>query len=237
MAMLNNVDHADMRYRPMFGEAFGDCVNRMQLFPSEFADAQRDHPILFAWEPDGGVTAIALLGLESGENLHFNGQDWGGSYIPAMQQRGPFSLQVRNDASGAALDLLIEIDPGDARLGTEVGEPLFKPRGGNGAMLEIISNTLLTIFQGAEMAAAFSQMLQDFGLFVPAIIQVDLGDGHSVEIRDHLIVGAERFQELDAAQLKQLSDAGFLVPVVHAMASVANIQRLIDRKVAGASGA
>jgi len=237
MAVLNNVDHAELRYNPQFGSAFGDCANRMPLLPTEFAEAQRDHPILFAEQPDAGLIAVALLGLESGENLHFDGRNWGDAYIPALHRRGPFALQVQKDASGAAQDLLIDVDLNDARLGNDEGFPLFKPHGGNSEMLDLISSTLLTIFEGSEITAPFTDMLNELGLLVPAAIDVDLGDGRSIEIRDHMIIDAAAFQSLTASQLKQLNDAGFLVPTVHAMASVANIQRLIDRKTRGAAGA
>lgn len=237
MAVLNNIDHAALRFKPQFGSIFGDCVNLMQLFPNEFAEAQRDHPILFVEDPESGLIAIALLGFEAGENLHFNGRDWGDAYIPATHRRGPFSLQVQKDGSGAARDLLIEIDQNDPRLREGEGAPLFKPHGGNGEMLELMSRTLLTLLEGTEVARPFTEMLAAFGLLVPVAIEVDLGDGHFIDIRDHLIVDAGVFQSLDAAQLKQLNDAGFLVPAVHAMVSVANIQRLIDRKAGGGNHA
>jgi hypothetical protein len=233
MAVLNNIDHSALCYTPQYGNAFSDRVNRMPLLPNEFAEAQRDHPILFANEPDTGMMAVALLGLESGENLHFNGHDWGAAYVPAMHRRGPFSLRVQKDSSGTATDLLIEVDLDDVRLSSETGIPLFKAHGGNSEMLDMISGTLLTIFEGSEIADRFAQMLSALGLLVPAAIEVELGDGRSVDIRDHFIVDAAVFETLGATQLKQLNDAGFLVPAVHAMTSVANIQRLIDRKVGG----
>lgn len=133
--------------------------------------------------------------------------------------------------------MLIDVDLNDARLGNDEGFPLFKPHGGNSEMLDLISSTLLTIFEGSEITAPFTDMLNELGLLVPAAIDVDLGDGQSIEIRDHMIIDAAAFQSLTASQLKQLNDAGFLVPTVHAMASVANIQRLIDRKTRGAARA
>ncbi|HWU95850.1 MAG TPA: SapC family protein, partial [Sphingomonas sp.] len=44
---LDNVAHADLRVALRHGAAYGDAVNQTLVFPTEFAEAQREFPILF----------------------------------------------------------------------------------------------------------------------------------------------------------------------------------------------
>lgn len=232
MAILNNVEHGDLRFQPFFGTEFSDAANRMELFVSEFAEAQRSHPILFAPDAQGRLMAVALLGFEKGENLHLEPSGWGSSYIPAVRRRGPFSVSVKTDGAGQEVEMLIDVDLDDRRIGTDDGIALFKPHGGNSALLDMISDALVTIYHGTKQAPMFIDALIRHDLLREVQMDIDLGNGQSFAISGHLVVDEARFAALDGIALKSLSDSGFLVPLVHAMTSVANIQRLVDRKVA-----
>jgi hypothetical protein len=231
VAILNNVDHGDLRCQMGFGAAFGDAVNRMQLFPAEFAEAQRHHPIVFAPDQDGRLSAMVLLGFDRGENLHLGADGWGESYIPVVRRRGPFSVSVKADASGAESEMLVEVDLADPRIGTMAGEPLFRPHGGNSAFLETVTEALLTLYEGAQAAPLFMEALVEQDLLREVQIEIDLGEGKSISIPGHFVIDENQFAKLGAAELKALRDGGYLVPIIHAMGSIANIQRLVDRKL------
>lgn len=232
MAILNNVEHGDLKYQPIFGAEFGDAVNRMELFVGEFTEAQRSHPILFVPDAEGRLMAVALLGFEKGENLHLETSGWGAAYVPAARRRGPFSVSVKTDSAGHEVEMLIDVDLDDRRVGTDDGISLFKPHGGNSALLDMISDALVTIYHGTKQTPAFIDALMQYDLLREVQMDIDLGNGQSFAISGHLVVDEVRFAALDGGALKSLSDTGFLVPLVHAMTSVANIQQLVDRKVA-----
>lgn len=235
MAILNNVEHGDLRYLPLYGPDFGDTVNRMELLIGEFAEAQRHHPILFAPDNEGRLSAMVLLGFEKGENLHFDGTDWGPTYIPASRRRGPFSLSVKTDASGQEIDMLIELNLDDPQIGKQNGAHLFKPHGGNGAALDAISEALVTLYDGRKTTPGFISSLHGLGLLREVEMDIDLGNGQNFTIPGHFVIDEARFAELDGETLKALRDRGYLVPLVHALSSIANIQSLVDRKLARAS--
>ena len=90
--LLNNVDHHDVRVLLERGRLFGDAVNQTMVFPTEFEALQREYPIVFRRDPAGVYRAIALLGLEPDENLYLDGSSWSARYVPALMQRGPFSI-------------------------------------------------------------------------------------------------------------------------------------------------
>ncbi len=237
MTILNNVEHGDLRYTIAYGPEFGDCSNRMQLCVSEFAAAQRHHPIIFANDSEDRLTPMALLGFERGENLHYNGSDWGDAYVPAARRRGPFSLTVKTDTTGQPVDMLVEVDLEDSRISQNEGIPLFKKHGGNAPMLDIISDALVTLYDGINGTQAFIDALLSCQLLREVQMDIDLGDGRNFSIPGHLVIDELRFVELDGATLQSLNKAGYLQPVVHALSSLANIQHLVDRKVAKANHA
>ena len=82
---------------------------------------------------------VALLGFEDGENLFFEGSDWHAAYVPAMVQRGPFLVGLK-EAQGPQGEShqarVMSIDLKHPRVSREDGELLFKPLGGRTEFLE-----------------------------------------------------------------------------------------------------
>ena len=72
--LLNNVDHHDLRVVTRGGPEFGDAVNQVPVFPTEFENVQREYPIVFRNDAEGVVRPLALLGLARDENLFLDAQ-------------------------------------------------------------------------------------------------------------------------------------------------------------------
>jgi hypothetical protein len=73
--LLDNVTHKDLRVKTGFTAEFGDSVNQVLVFPTEFAFIQREYPIFFRRNKKGEYQAVALLGLDKGENLFLSEYD------------------------------------------------------------------------------------------------------------------------------------------------------------------
>ena len=128
---LDNVEHAQLR---LIERVSADAhVNQALVLPSEFEQLQREYPIMFVGDDDE-FQAVAILGLERGENLFIEGGAWTAHYVPATLRRGPFFLAVdeSGDAGGAAL--VVDLD--DARVSESEGDPLFLLHGGAAPVLE-----------------------------------------------------------------------------------------------------
>ena len=50
--LLDNVTHKDLRVKTGFTAEFGDSVNQVLVFPTEFAFIQREYPIFFSPEQE-----------------------------------------------------------------------------------------------------------------------------------------------------------------------------------------
>ena len=229
---VDNVDHAGMRVAVRHGADFGDAVNQTLVVPTEFEDVQREFPIFIRKDADGNWVAVALLGLDKGENLFLNEGGWASQYVPAVHRRGPFFLGVRDSevAGEARQELAVHLDLDDPRVGDDQGQPLFKEHGGNSPYLDHVTRALHSIHEGMSAAPAFYAMLEEFGLIQPVEIEAQLGDGKSYTIPSLFTIGMVQFQALKGAELERLSRSGFLAPTIFIRSSLPNMNRLIDLK-------
>lgn len=226
---INNVDHAGLRVATRHGADFGDGVNQVAIFPTEFEAVQREYPILFDRDAEGGFQAVALLGLDRDENLFLDGDRWRTHYIPALQRRGPFSIGLQSRGDGGEPEPMIQIDLDDPRVGGE-GEPLFLEHGGNAPYLEHVADVLRTIYAGVDMARPMFAALDALGLIQPVALEIMLSDVERYNIGDYWTVDRERLARLDAPALQEMNRAGFLYPAFLAIASLGNVGRLIELK-------
>ena len=224
--LLNNVDHGDLRVIASHGQAFGDSINQVLVFPTEFEDIQREYPIFFRRDANGEYQSVALLGLDRDENLFLDEDGWQARYVPAVQQRGPFSIALQD--SGA--EPMIHIDLDHPRVSRTQGEPLFLPAGGNAPYLQHIARVLGTIYDGLEASKALFAALDDLRLIEPVDVEIKLNDREEYAVPDLHTISQERLGELMGAELERLHRAGFLPAVYWVLSSLGNVARLIDLK-------
>ncbi|KAB7648829.1 SapC family protein [Polymorphobacter fuscus] len=227
--ILDNIAHADLCVVPRAGAAFGDGVNQMLVFPTEFAAVQREFPILFARDGAGAWQAVAITGLDRDDNLFLDGDRWTSAYVPAVQRRGPFAIGFRD---AARTDPVIHVDLSDARVRPRGGEgvPVFLPHGGNAPYLDAIITALQTIHLGVAATAPLFALLEDLDLIEPVALQVSLSETEHINFEGYATIDGDRLAALDGAGLERLARAGHLATVVHVIASLDNIARLVERR-------
>lgn len=231
--LLDNVAHADLAVAARRGADFGDAVNQLLVFPTEFEALQREYPVLFRRRDSGDFYAVALLGLDLDENLYLAGDEWQAHYVPAIQQRGPFLHGPPAPDGDGSPGIYVDLD--DARVGAVGGEPLFLRHGGRTPHLERIAGVLDVIRRGYESEAPFFAALVDAALIRPVSLDIELGDGTTYTVADVFTVDQDRLAELAGTTLELLHQAGFLRAAIMAAASIGNVARLIERKNAKAT--
>ena len=238
--LLNNIDHAALKVAPRFGADFGDAVNQLPVFPTEFEALQREFPIFFRRDEEGQLQAVVLLGLDRQENLFLGHDGWHTRSVPAIQRRGPFSISLshRPDDPGGRPEPMIHVDLDDRRVGEAEGHALFLPQGGNAPYLNEITDVLRTIYEGLELCGPMYAAYEALALVQPVAVEIALGEGRTYTLPNFHAVSAERLASLDGAALESLHRAGFLAPAIFVLSSLANVQRVIElknRKLSGAS--
>jgi hypothetical protein len=236
--LLNNVDHADLRVITRHGPDFGDSINQVLVFPTEFEDLQREYPIFFRKDANAEYQAVALLGLDKDENLFLEADGWNARYVPAVQQRGPFSIVLQPPQRGAASDpeVMIHVDLDHPRVSRADGEPLFLPAGGNAPYLQHVSRLLGTIYDGLEVGRPFFETLDRLGLIEPVDVEANLTDGKAYVIPGLFTISEARLAAVGGEELERLHRSGALRAAYAVLSSLANVSRLIDAKLRKQAG-
>jgi hypothetical protein len=227
--LLNNVDHGDLRVVTRAGPEFGDDINQVLIFPTEFEGVQREYPIFFRKDADGVFQSVALLGLDRDENLFLDERGWNARYVPAIQQRGPFSIALRSDG-----EPMIHVDLDDPRvLAAEAeggGERVFLPAGGNSPYLQHIARLLGVIYDGLDASKAMFAAFQAHGLLEPVDVEIKLDEHTQYDLPGLYSISQERFAALDGAALEALHRSGFLAVAQWVLSSLGNVGTLVELK-------
>lgn len=232
-AVLNNVDHKDLKVDARHRARYGDNVNRALAFSTEFAELHKEYPILFHKDPETGATlAHVILGFDRDENLFLNDAGWTGHYVPAILDRGPFLIGFQNQPINGAgtREPVIHIDMDDSRVGVAEGQAVFLPLGGDSPYLEKIMRTLQVIHQGAQRDKTLFALLESMDLLQAVSIEVTLSEVEQVNFKEYYSIDADRLSRLDGESLARLNRQGALSLAFFALSSLTNMQRLIALK-------
>ena len=226
--LLNNVDHHDLRVITRRGAEFGDAVSQVMVFPTEFEAVQREYPIVFRRDGEGALRPVALLGLARGENLFLDGEGgWRASYVPALLNRGPFSIAAPDAPDG---EPMIRVDLDDPRVSRSEGTPVFLPQGGNAPYLERVTAVLRTVYVGHHLLDPMIAAFEGAGLLRAVNLEARVAEGEVFAIPDALVIDREQLAALKADELATLHEGGFLQAAFMAAASLGMVQRLVELK-------
>jgi hypothetical protein len=230
--LLDNVTHMNLRVRPGYSAEFGDSVNSVLVFPTEFAYVQREYPILFRKDAEGQLQSIALLGLDKDENLFLDAPAWNARYVPAVQARGPFLIGFQNrEVDGEPVrEPVIHVDLDHPRISETEGEPAFLKHGGNSPYLERANRMLNVIYQGTELSRRMFEAFEAAELIEGMKVEVALDDRTKYQLPDFYTISQERLDDLDGASLERLNKSGFLHLAMLVVTSLGNVSWLIELK-------
>lgn len=231
-ALLNNVDHQDVKIITDRAAHYGDDVMHAPVFPFEFRNVQAFYPILFWQDSQGDHTPVALFGFQERENLFLSETGWDAAYVPAMLRRQPFLIGFQEVSSGGKKERVrvLSLDMAHPRVNKEMGEALFAPLGGRTPFLEEVADLLETIHDGLGQNSAFVRAMHEHDLLEPVTFEITLNDGSRNQLLGFHCLNEEKVQELPGAVLGEFNKAGLLMPMFMMLASLANIARLVERK-------
>ena len=226
---LDRDAHRDLRVRTEPGAQFGDATMACLTVPLEFRRVQNEFPILFRRDlQTGAFAALALMGFENGENLFLENDRWDAQYRPMALAIQPFLVGRPESGDGPAQ---VHIDLGHPRIAPPgEGVSLFDEDGQPTPHLEQVAAMLGDLDEGYRTSDDFFHALERHELLEPLAVDVELKDGSQHRLVGYHIINEDRLASLDAAALGELHQAGYLMPIFMALASLTNLSELARRK-------
>ena len=231
--LLDNVTHKNLRIITDRSAWYGDDMAATLVFPLEFRRVQSEYPIAFQKNAESGqFEPIALFGLEEGENLYLGAEGWEASYIPLTVERQPFLIgfTTTTDSGVPQDEAVVHVDMDSPRISETDGVPVFLEHGGQSPYLEHINSVLNAIHQGYGQNNRFSEALAELELLEPFTFDFELKDGSRKKLSGLYTLNEEKLASLRGEALEALHAKGFLENIYMAMASIANLRTLIERK-------
>jgi hypothetical protein len=231
--LLNNVDHGDLRIIIERAAEFGDNLWHTATFPSEFRNVQRHYPVFFTRQPDSGeYQAVAMFGVEEGENLFLDQQGWKAGYIPLNILRMPFLIgfQDQQQSGQQNREPVITVDMDSPRVNRQRGERVFLEQGGNSPYVEQVSSILKVLHEGMQRSKPFFDTLEQMNLLESFVVDVQLNDGSEHRLAGFHTINADALRTLDAGQLADLNKRGYLEAIYMVIASMSHLPELIEKK-------
>jgi hypothetical protein len=210
------------------GAELGDAVMGCITVPGEFRRVQNEYPILFRLNPErDSFTAMAMFGFENGENLFLEGDRWDARYLPLSIDIPPFLIGT----AGADSEVKqVHIDLASPRIAAGEGMRVFDEDGRPTPYLEDIVEKLGALDAGYQESGAFFDALRRDDLLEPLTLEVTLEDGSTNRLVGFHTIDEDRLRALEPAAVGELHAERHLMPIFMALASLANLTKLIDRK-------
>lgn len=230
--LLDRERHRRRRVQAANGFAFARRAHSLLLAGVEFNEACKEYAIVFTRSPAGKVVPVAMLGLRAGENL-FVGDDgrWDARYVPAFVRRYPFVLaQLPGEQQ-----LAVCVDEAFPGWNVAAGEPLFDAEGRDTAFLRNALDFLAQYQREHERTEAFCARLEQAGLLKEMNARANLTDGRAFTVDGLLVVDEPKLMALPDETVLSLFRSGELHLVSMHLASLSNMQRLVDRMAQRAS--
>jgi hypothetical protein len=227
---LNTKEHRKLRVNTARGAEFGENVHLIPVIADELRNLVLDYPVFIMKDPETDRFGMcALLGFEAHENLYLEGDRWNAIYLPAHIRRQPFILGFRGEERTPE-NSLVSLDMDHKRVQEEVGELLFDDEGKATPYLENISQLLGGMMAGLESTRLFIELLSEHDLIEPAQINVTFGSGEMKSFEGLYTVNDEKLGELSGEVLQTMHKHGYLQAASLLIASMGQMQRLIDLK-------
>jgi hypothetical protein len=232
LAVLNNVDHKDLKINTSRSAELGDAYMCVPTFPKEFRSVQAHYPIVFGKNAQSEeYTPLVLLGLQENENLFLRDGEWDARYLPLCAEAKPFLIGPgQNNPADDEQQWVIHVDMDSPKLGAASGVSLFKEFGGNSDYLDRVREVLQAIHEGIAEVKPFTDLLEKYELLEPFSAETQLINRQTCRLEGFYTINEERLANLPAEDISHLHSSGFLFDIHMQLASLSHLADLFDRK-------
>lgn len=190
----------------------------------EYAQAATSYPVVLVKDPESSrFRSIAMLGLETGENLYYSKDKWNAVYVPLSITQVPFALGLDPEKENT-LTTCIDID--SEYVGEDKDNAIFDDKGEETEYFKGVQESLGRIYDNEVMTEKFVQELSDNDLLIELELNIDLSSGEKKKLVGLFGIDERKLQELSDEVVLDFHKRGMFVPIHAMLGSVGQINRL-----------
>lgn len=197
------------------------------VFVYEFVNAALDYPILFVKDPNREETefrSIVMWGLESGSNLFIKNDKWDGGFVPSALNCHPFTAHVKEER------VFIGLFEDSDLVNEEEGERIFNDDGKESEWFGKTLEYMKRVLEHENISVQFCKELEKLDILVPQALNYTV-DGQEKKVDGFFVIDAKKLNELSDETFLDMRKKGMLDAIYAHLASLANINKLLKRKV------
>ncbi len=226
---LHNEKHANTKIQNGINIEFMKTQHLVPVVAHEFARIANEFPMAFVKNNESGqFQAVALFGLEPGENLFIQDDKWTAAFAPMSMTRYPLGLVKHPEADQFG----IVIDEASPLVSEETGNALFE----NGEETEYLKRrkeALVSFIEFSQVTEAFTKYLAEKELLVAQTLTVEI-KGEKKDINGIYLVDEKKLNSLSDEEFLDLRKRGYLAPIYSFLTSTHQVARLARLKAAKA---
>lgn len=190
----------------------------------EFAQASTSYPIVLIHdEQSNQYRSVAMLGLETGENLYLDDNKWQAIYVPQAFSTIPFSLGLDPDKE-QTLTSCIDLD--SPFVGEDKDVALFDENGEETEFYKSMHDQLGRLYESEVATQNFVKMLEENDLLQELELKIDVNDGQNKRLVGLFGINDKKLTELADDKVLEMHKSGAFMAIYAMLSSAGQINRL-----------
>ncbi|KGJ97508.1 SapC family protein [Colwellia psychrerythraea] len=193
---------------------------------TEFAQASASFPVVLVKNPDSPrYRSVAMLGLESGENLFYKDKKWTGLSLPQSAGMAPFALGIdpeKENTLTACVDIESEL------VGVDKEVPFFDAEGKESELLVNVQKSLGRLYESEKMTENFIKELEENDLLHELELDINLANGEKKKLTGLFTVNEDKVKLLADDKVLDFHKRGLFVPIYAMLGSLGQLNRLVQ---------
>lgn len=191
----------------------------------EFAQGVTTFPIFIVKDQEANrYRSVAMLGLESGENLYLTKENvWGGIYAPQTVGMIPFSLGLDPEKENT---LTACIDVESDLVGEDKELALFDEKGEPTDLFKSVEDSLGRLYNNEVLTEKFLTEVVELDLLEEIEMTISLVTGEQKKIVGLYTINEKKLLELSDEKVVDFHKRGLFIPMHAMLSSVNQVHRL-----------
>ncbi|REL28713.1 hypothetical protein DXX93_20505 [Thalassotalea euphylliae] len=190
----------------------------------EYSKGAMSFPVFIVKDPDTNrYRSVAMLGLETGENLFMKGDDWTGLYAPQSVGMVPFALGLDPEKE-KTLTACVDMD--SEYVGEDKDLALYDDKGEETELMKNVQDTLGRLYESEVMTERFIKEMQDAELLEEVELVITFANGEKKKIVGIHTIKEPKLRELSDEQVLDFHKRGLFIPIHSMLASIGQLNRL-----------